>query len=93
MTVELTNGEVYRGLVVNTEDNMNVQLQNVTMWEKNGEKKKLEHIFIRGSKIRFVILPGMLQEAPMFSRFDPKSKKKVGAGAGAGRAGKGAGRQ
>ena len=31
-------------------------------------------IFIRGSKIRLMIVPDMLQNAPMFKRIDPKLK-------------------
>lgn len=46
---------------------------------------KLEHIFLRGSKIRFLIIPDMLKNAPMFKRIDPKLKKSA-MGVGRGRA-------
>jgi len=85
VTVELTNGELYRGVVLDAEDNMNCQLQNVTVTARDGKVSKLEHVYIRGSKIRFLILPDMLRHAPMFKRFDPKSKKELGAGLGIGR--------
>ena len=35
---------------------------------------QLMSIFIRGSKIRLLIVPDMLQNAPMFKRIDPKVK-------------------
>ncbi len=75
ITVELTNGEMYRGLMREAEDNMNCQLQAVTATAKDGSITKLEYVFIRGSKIRLVILPDMLRNAPMFKRFDPKQAK------------------
>ena len=80
VTVELINGEVYRGLMVDAEDNMNCQLQNVTSTARDGRQSKLEHVYIRGSKVRFLILPDMLKHAPMFKRFDPKNKKTMGQG-------------
>jgi small nuclear ribonucleoprotein D3 len=80
VTVELINGEVYRGLMVDAEDNMNCQLQNVTLTARDGKQSKLEHVYIRGSKIRLIILPDMLKNAPMFARFNPKNKSKVGEG-------------
>ena len=77
MTVEMTNGEVYRGLMVDAEDNMNCQMQNVTATGRDGQVKKMEHVYIRGSKVRFMVLPDMMKNAPMFKRFDPKNKDKT----------------
>ena len=34
----------------------------------------LDHVFLRGSRIRFMIIPDMLKNAPMFKRIDPKHK-------------------
>jgi small nuclear ribonucleoprotein D3 len=43
----------------------------------------MEHIFIRGSRIRYVIVPDMLKNAPMFKRIDPRNKmEKANLGAG-----------
>jgi small nuclear ribonucleoprotein (snRNP)-like protein len=50
--------------------------------------RQLAHMYIRGSRIRFVVVPDMLKNAPMFKRIDPKYKNKahpMGAG-GRGRA-------
>jgi small nuclear ribonucleoprotein D3 len=82
VTIELKTGEVYRGFLVESEDNMNCQLSNISYTARDGRMSELEHAFIRGSKIRFLILPDMLKNAPMFKKVDPKAKKGVGLGRG-----------
>jgi small nuclear ribonucleoprotein D3 len=74
--VELKSGEMYRGELHEAEDNWNVQLSNVTATGRDGKVSHMEHIFIRGSRVRFVIVPDMLKNAPMFKRIDPKNKMK-----------------
>lgn len=141
VSVELTNGEIYRGMMVDAEDTMNLQLQQVvrrqthtqqsqpgrsadeggpedgceqkrslategrtcadwrllsvvcllccgclalarslglsrlqTLTGRDGKVSHLDYVYIRGSKIRLMILPDMLKNAPMFKRFDPKNK-------------------
>jgi small nuclear ribonucleoprotein D3 len=54
---------------------MNIQLSAVTVTAKDGRGSKLQHCYIRGSKVRFIVLPDMLKNAPMFKRFDPKQAK------------------
>jgi small nuclear ribonucleoprotein D3 len=76
LTVELKTGETYRGELAEAEDNWNTQLKNVTATARDGRISHLEHIFIRGSRVRFVIIPDMLKNAPMFKRIDPKHKMK-----------------
>jgi len=85
VTVELTNGELYYGDMADAEDNFNCQLSKVTLTARDGKKTKLEHVYIRGSKVRFIILPDMLKNAPMFQRFDPKNKAASGQALGIGR--------
>lgn len=75
ITVELTDGSMYRGMCIDTEDTMNLQLQNVTYIGKNGQQSKLEYVYIRGSQLKYIILPDMLKNAPMFKRFDPTNKE------------------
>jgi small nuclear ribonucleoprotein D3 len=82
VTAELKTGEVYRGQLLEAEDNWNCQMSDVTYTGKDGKVTKLEHIFLRGSKIRFLVIPDMLKNAPMFKRIDPKFKKGLGAGRG-----------
>lgn len=67
ITVEMDSGEIYRGQMIEAEDNMNIVLQNVTFTDVSGQVSKLEHVYARGSKVRFVILPDMLRNAPMFT--------------------------
>ncbi|KAK9816640.1 hypothetical protein WJX72_003149 [[Myrmecia] bisecta] len=76
ITVELKSGETYRGELAEAEDNWNIQIKNVVATAKDGRISHLEHIFVRGSSIRFIIVPDMLKNAPMFKRIDPKHKLK-----------------
>lgn len=78
VTCETSTGEVYRGKLIEAEDNMNCQMANITVTYRDGRFAQLENVYIRGSKIRFLILPDMLKNAPMF-------KKVQGKGGGAGR--------
>lgn len=40
---------------------MNCHMQNITMTGRDGKVAKLEYVYIRGSKIRFLIVPDMLK--------------------------------
>uniref|UniRef100_A0ACD5TWB0 Uncharacterized protein n=1 Tax=Avena sativa TaxID=4498 RepID=A0ACD5TWB0_AVESA len=87
VTVELKTGEVYRGSMIDCEDNWNCQLENPTFTAKDGRVTQLEHVFIRGVRVRFVIIPDMLRKARMFERLEPRNKGKGSAfGVGRGRA-------
>ncbi|XP_073313228.1 small nuclear ribonucleoprotein SmD3b-like isoform X1 [Primulina huaijiensis] len=122
VTVELKSGELYRGSMVECEDNWNCQLENITYTAKeptkilastnlhdqydyvlrckfikkklvipilnnDGKVSQLEHVFIRGSKVRFMVIPDMLKNAPMFKRLEARIKGKGSAlGVGRGRA-------
>merc|ERR1711862_624698 len=67
ITVETLTGEIYRGKLQDAEDNMNIQITNVTMTSRNGSTEQLQKIYIRVSQIRFMILPDMLKNAPMLA--------------------------
>ncbi|WOL13440.1 Ribonucleoprotein LSM domain [Canna indica] len=84
VTVELKSGELYRGSMIECEDNWNCQLENITYTAKDGKVSQLEHVFIRGSKVRFMVIPDMLKNAPMFKRLDARIRGK-GASLGVGR--------
>jgi len=84
VTLELKTGEVYRGTLGDTEDNMNCQMTNITYTARDGRVASLEQVYIRGSKIRFIILPDMLKNAPMFKNLDPKKTGTVARGKGLG---------
>merc|ERR1719489_131727 len=49
---------------------------------RNGQTTRLENVFIRGSKIRFLILPEMLKNAPMFANMTQGGRGRGSAGSG-----------
>jgi small nuclear ribonucleoprotein D3 len=59
------------------EDNMNVQLKDITVTARDGRVSHLEQVYIRGSHVRFFIVPDMLRNAPMF-----RSRNQRGRGVG-----------
>ena len=104
VTVELKNGEVYRGKLDEAEDNMNVHLSNCTKTMKDGQVEMLSKcararrpaaarasplapprptrphpparsVFLRGSHVRFMVLPDILKNAPFFKKIDTKANK------------------
>jgi small nuclear ribonucleoprotein D3 len=77
--------QMYRGMLVEAEDNMNCSLSNVTMTGRDGAISTLEQVFVRGGLIRYFILPDILKNAPMFKRIDPKVGILRGKGVGIGR--------
>ncbi|KAH8555779.1 hypothetical protein BGW37DRAFT_419949 [Umbelopsis sp. PMI_123] len=86
ITLELKTGQLYRGKLYDAEDNMNVQLKEVTVTARDGRVSQLEQVYIRGSQVRFFIVPDMLKNAPMFKNVKPGSLKGRGIGMGRGRA-------
>lgn len=86
LSIELKTGQLYRGKAVNVEDNMNIQLSQVTLTGRDGRLSVLEHCFIRGSQIKFIIIPDNLRHAPLFKNFSSKEKRGHGLGMGKARA-------
>ncbi|XP_014247332.1 small nuclear ribonucleoprotein Sm D3-like [Cimex lectularius] len=80
VTCETKTGEVYRGKLIEAEDNMNCQMTQLSVTYRDGRVAQLENIFIRGSKIRFLILPDMLKNAPMFKKQGNKGNTGAGRG-------------
>lgn len=68
ITVETKKGELIRGLLFEAEDMMNLYLQNAVITDVNGVKRKVKQVYLRGPEIVFIVLPDMLQHAPMFQR-------------------------
>jgi small nuclear ribonucleoprotein D3 len=56
------------------EDNMNVQLKDITVTARDGRVSHLDQVYIRGSHVRFFIVPDMLRNAPMFRQKDRKGR-------------------
>merc|ERR1711916_370723 len=75
VTVELNNGELYRGTLVEAEDSMNLRMANIVHTARNGQTRTdLSHVYVRGSEIRFMILPDMLKNA-LCSQFQKIKEK------------------
>ena len=85
ITIETISGEVFRGKLLEAEDNMNCQMSGITATSRDGRVYNLENVFIRGSKIRFLILPDMLKNAPMFKKLGSKAGVKSSNVAGRGK--------
>ncbi|KAI7906641.1 uncharacterized protein BX663DRAFT_497170 [Cokeromyces recurvatus] len=86
ITLELKTGQLYRGKLLEAEDNMNVQLKDITVTARDGRVSQLDQVYIRGSHVRFFIVPDMLKNAPMFKGAGPGGLKGRGIGLGRGRA-------
>jgi small nuclear ribonucleoprotein D3 len=48
------------------EDNLNISLKDITVTGRDGRVSQLDQVYIRGSMVRFFIVPDMLQNAPMY---------------------------
>ncbi len=88
VTVEMKNGEIYRGELTDAEESMNLQLSQVIHTARDGQKKKLEHVFVRGAMVRLIVFPDILQEATIFRKVaNAKKKEEARQGAKAARGG------
>ena len=91
----MKNGEIYRGLLLNAEDTMNMTLSDVIRTGRNGQVTKCPTVYLRGSGVRFIALPDLLRNAPAFKKVaNMKAKMEAdrgvgGAGGGGGGGGKG----
>lgn len=65
---------------------MNIQLRDITVTARDGRVSQLDQVYIRGSHVRFFIVPDMLKNAPMFKGAGPGGLKGRGIGLGRGRA-------
>ncbi|KAL7580138.1 hypothetical protein ACA910_012895 [Epithemia clementina (nom. ined.)] len=66
--VETKKGELIRGILFEAEDMMNLYIKNAVILDPNGVKRKSSQVYLRGCEIVFIVLPEMLQHAPMFKR-------------------------
>ncbi|CAI5759774.1 unnamed protein product [Candida verbasci] len=68
ISVELNNGDTYRGKLLENEDNMNLSLYDVTTTKGlTGKVSHMEQVFVRGSMIRFISIPDILRFAPLLN--------------------------
>lgn len=71
----MKNGEIYRGLLLSAEDTMNMALSDVLRTSRNGQISKLPSVYLRGSSIRFIALPELLKNAPVFQKVTTMKRK------------------
>ncbi len=66
VTIEMKNGQIYRGRLTDTEETMNCALNDVTSTARDGKVSKLEQVYVRGSYVKYIVLPDVLKNAPIF---------------------------
>jgi len=81
VTLELKNGETYRGRLTDSDQFMNCHMKAVTFTARDGRRTRMEHVFLRGSQVRLVVLPDILQSAPMFKKVADAAKARRSGGA------------
>lgn len=79
VTVELKSGEVFRGKLDEAEDNMNCQMSHVTRTARDGKVTTMQACFLRGSQVRFIVMPDILKNAPVFKKVVEAKAFKQGA--------------
>lgn len=85
ITVEMKNGETYRGMLLGAEDTMNLTLSDVVRTARNGQVSKLPSVYLRGGNVRFVALPDLLKSSPVFKKVAVMKKKMEQADSGPGK--------
>ena len=59
---------------------MNLFLSSVVVRHKDGSKAALGSAFIRGSMVKYIILPTILTNAPMLNRMNKANNVGIGIG-------------
>ena len=55
-SVETKLGVVFRGKLIEVEDNMSLQLKEVSMTGRDGRVTGLEQVYLRGSQLRYLLV-------------------------------------
>ncbi|GFS88117.1 small nuclear ribonucleoprotein Sm D3 [Nephila pilipes] len=64
VVLKTTTGEVFRGTLVEADDNLNCEMAGVTSIYRNGQVGRLENVYVRGNKVRS-IMSAELKDGPM----------------------------
>ena len=75
VSIELKTGELFRGYLMDVEDTMNVRMDDVFVLTKEGKQYHLEQVYLRGSQIRFIVIPSFFKNAPMIKKVKTQTKK------------------
>lgn len=96
VTVELKTGTVAHGTVVGVDHSMNIHLRTVKLQTRGRNPTKLQALSIRGSTIRYILLPDSLALDSLLVDDGLRPRRKTNpdklAGVTAGRVGRGRGR-
>ncbi|KAK8791008.1 hypothetical protein WA158_005639 [Blastocystis sp. Blastoise] len=76
VTIELKNGTVVHGTIVGVDVAMNTHLKNVKMTIKGRNPVNADSLSIRGSNIRYVLLPDSLNLDTLLIDDTPKQNPK-----------------
>jgi len=77
VTIELKNGTIVHGTIASVSPQMNTALRTVKMTQKGRDPVSLDTINIRGSTIRYFILPDSLPLDTLLIDDAPKPKNKA----------------
>lgn len=77
VTIELKNGTIVHGTITSVSPQMNTALRNVKMTAKNQDTITLDTMNIRGSTVRYFILPDSLPLDTLLVDDAPKPKNKA----------------
>lgn len=67
VTIETSSGDMYRGHMKEVDDYMNVILEDVSIVAGGSKHLKCTQALVRGSNIRFFVLPPALKFAPFLT--------------------------
>ena len=76
VTIELKNGSVVIGTITSVDISMNTHLKSVKMQQKGKESQSFDHLTIRGSNIRYFLLPESLPLETHLAQEDKSKKQK-----------------
>eukprot|EP01028_Stygiella_incarcerata_P013765 TRINITY_DN840_c0_g1_i1.p2 TRINITY_DN840_c0_g1~~TRINITY_DN840_c0_g1_i1.p2 ORF type:complete len:118 (-),score=36.06 TRINITY_DN840_c0_g1_i1:107-460(-) len=76
VTIEMKNGTVVAGTITAVDSSMNTHLKAVKMTPKNKNPIAMDHLSIRGSMVRYVILPESLNLDTLLVTDLPKKPKR-----------------
>lgn len=69
VSIEMKSGEIYRGYLEETEDNMNCVLKEAIRTDINGNTTHVELVYVRGSQILFIVFPDIYPSLQPFHIF------------------------
>lgn len=88
ITVETSSGDVFKGTLLDIEDNMNMTLNSIKATLVDGKTAEMASLYIKGSRIRIVALPeSAMDSLPSLTR--PSFRGRGGRGGGFRRGGGG----